>query len=451
MASTRMRSVSALAAIVLACLAGSGTQATDLMEQYTLAQESDPTFQAARLEREIADQRLKESWSGMLPQISANAEANRTYQNIKSSDNFLFTPGKTDYYGRKLYLSVTQPVYRADVLERIPQARTEVRQAEFILQVRLHDLMMRVSETYFGFLAAGDDLEFAVSEREAIARQLEEAEERVGAGLAPVIDVHDARARFALSRASEIEADNRLEEAREALAEITGRTSSEVAVLGESFPLAPPDLLDVEAWVRAAEFQNPGIQALEAAVDIAEREVRRRKRTRLPTLDFVASYNASDTGGSMFTTGGDGSNIATGDVALRLGIPIYDGGRTAARAKTANLERRITRHELERERRRVERETRASYQGVVSAITRVEALQQSVFSHEAALALKEEGMRSGLNTGIEVLDARRDLFSARRDLALARYEYLLNGLKLKRSSGTLSDGDLEQVNAYLQP
>ncbi len=87
---------------------------------------------------------------------------------------------------------------------------------------------------------------------------------------------------------------------------------------------------------------------------------------------------------------------------------------------------------------------------MMSGITRVEALQKSVFSYQAALAAKEQGLRSGLNTGLDVLDARRELFSARRDLAQARYVYILDNLRLKRSVGVLDVDDLAQINAYLQ-
>ena len=86
----------------------------------------------------------------------------------------------------------------------------------------------------------------------------------------------------------------------------------------------------------------------------------------------------------------------------------------------------------------------------MSGITRVRALEKSVFSHEAALAAKEEGLRSGLNTGRDVLDARRDQFLVKRDLTRARYLYILSSLRLKQVTGILSVDDLQQVNAYLQ-
>ena len=50
-----------------------------------------------------------------------------------------------------------------------------------------------------------------------------------------------------------------------------------------------------------------------------------------------------------------------------------------------------------------------------------------------------------------MLNAQQQLFSTRRDLALARYNAILNQLRLKAAAGTLRDEDLEEVNRALQP
>jgi outer membrane protein len=87
---------------------------------------------------------------------------------------------------------------------------------------------------------------------------------------------------------------------------------------------------------------------------------------------------------------------------------------------------------------------------MMSGLKQVEALRQTVFSQESAVDAKSEGMRAGLATRLEVLDATRDLYMARRDLAKARYDYVLSSLGLKRWAGTLSVAELRQINAYFQ-
>ena len=62
---------------------------------------------------------------------------------------------------------------------------------------------------------------------------------------------------------------------------------------------------------------------------------------------------------------------------------------------------------------------------------------------------KREGFAAGLDTNLQVLDAQRDLFRAARDYYAARYEYILNVLRLKQAVGTLDENDLRLVNGWL--
>jgi len=48
-----------------------------------------------------------------------------------------------------------------------------------------------------------------------------------------------------------------------------------------------------------------------------------------------------------------------------------------------------------------------------------------------------------------VLNSQAQLFQARRDLARARYDTIVNGLRLKSAAGSLTEGDVIQVNTLL--
>jgi outer membrane protein len=49
-----------------------------------------------------------------------------------------------------------------------------------------------------------------------------------------------------------------------------------------------------------------------------------------------------------------------------------------------------------------------------------------------------------------VLLAERNLYAARRDHANAKYDYLINTLKLRASSGQLDIKDVKELNGGLQ-
>ena len=142
--------------------------------------------------------------------------------------------------------------------------------------------------------------------------------------------------------------------------------------------------------------------------------------------------------------------VKTDTLTLQVSVPIYQGGLVNAVTEEAAYRYQKTQEEREQERRSVERQTRAAYQGAISGLSLVQALTQSVISQQSALEAKEEGFKSGVFPLLPVLDAQRDLFLAKRDYSQSRYDYLVNGLKLKLAAGTLSENDLESISAALQ-
>jgi outer membrane protein len=193
---------------------------------------------------------------------------------------------------------------------------------------------------------------------------------------------------------------------------------------------------------------NYALIASKEAAEIAKHEAENQKGGYYPTLDFIARWNDRETGGSLF---GGGSEIETADFSVQFNLPIYQGGATRSKVRQAIAQLNQAKQELSFEQSRVVRETRAAYLGVISGIQKVHALENSVVAQESALQAKENGYRSGLQTTLDVLDAQAILYFIRRDYAQARYDYLLNTLLLKHSTGSLSRFDLEQISAMLEP
>jgi outer membrane protein len=180
---------------------------------------------------------------------------------------------------------------------------------------------------------------------------------------------------------------------------------------------------------------------------VARQEVSRNRAGRFPALDFLARGNRERTGGTLF---GGGSDVETANFLVRLSIPVFEGGLMASRIREAEQSYRAVLEEFERQRREVVRTVRSSFYGVTRAISRSQALEQAVASQKLALEARQEGYRSGRYSIVDVLDAERDLFEARSDYARARYDYVLNSLRLRQTVGALGEDDLVTINAWLE-
>lgn len=430
------------AALVAAAPAVASAQALDLVGAYRLAAENDPAFLAAGAERDAALESVAIAEAGLRPSVSFGGSA------TLESDDVNEPPGaKSDTYSNlSLSLDATQPLYRLDRTIRLGQARTREEKAKADYAVRTQQLIERVVERYFGVLQARDDFRFAETNREAIGQQLRQAQERFEVGLIAVTDVEEAKARFDLASAREIEAKNGLDNAREAMRETIGEYPQELAALGADIPLAIPDPADIDAWTDTALERNLPIRSASLAVAIAKEEIRIASAGAQPTVDLVGRAAATDK--NRKPTGG--SEAVSASIGIRLNLPLYTGGRVSAETREARARHRESMHVQERARRDAVRQTRQAYLGVESAIARVGALRQAVVSSQSALDAVDAGFQVGTRTSVDVLDAQRDLFQARNDLAAARYDYIRNALKLRLAAGTLVPSDLDAINGWLE-
>ena len=423
------------------------TQAEDLLEVYNLALDNDASYQAAQFQYSAATEARPQARAGLLPEIAFEAERIRTEQDIRSSDNVFYGTGKTHFPTTNLTLSLTQPVFRYSSWVGFKQAKLAVKQAETELSVAQQQLIVDVAQAYFAVLTAQDNLEYAQVEKTAVGRQLELARSRTKTGIGRMTDLYDAEARFALSESREIEAQNALDDSFQALREHTDKAIAHLTPVRDDMQLVAPDPADPSQWIKKALEQNLALEVRQQSLDVAVKEVERQKAGHYPTLDLVATRNRRDTNGSLL---GGGSNIETTDILLRFNLPLYSGGSVQSKMREAADMREKSRREMVAERRKVERETRSAYLGVLSGIKKVEALNQSIVSQQSALEVKTAGLKAGVNTLLEVLDAQRDLYFAQSDYSKARYDYLLSTLKLKQATGSLSMADLEEVNRLIK-
>ena len=86
---------------------------------------------------------------------------------------------------------------------------------------------------------------------------------------------------------------------------------------------------------------------------------------------------------------------------------------------------------------------------MIAGVSEVGARKQALFSAKSALEATEAGFEVGTRTIVDVLLSQQVLFQAQRDYSQARHNFLVNGLRLKSSAGTITLDDLKAVNALL--
>jgi outer membrane protein len=441
--------------------------ATSLLEVYQQALQSDPSIHEAEARRLAALEAEPQARSALLPQVNFSGE----WTNVKSSGPGNFSdpdnpggtlPGTTDtdVDDTDWRLTLRQTVFRWDQVVDLRRADKTVAKAEANREASQQDLIVRVGQRYFDVLAAEDRLTSTHANRQAIARQLEQAKQRFDVGLIAITDVQESQAAHDQAVADEIAAKRSLATAREFLREITGQYVGALSAPGDEFPMRSPNPASEADWVSLALSQNLSLVASRLDEKLARDEISYRRNGHYPTIDLVARTGSreSDGGGTARLDRDPDTAIPfssyrqndTDTIGIEITVPLFSGGRTSSRVREAVYLHRAAREQLQRVTRETERSTRDSYLGVLSEMSRVEALKQAVASSRTALEATQAGFDVGTRTIVDVLDSQFALYRSITLFYQARYDYLMNVLRLKQAAGNLQIQDLEEIDQWLK-
>lgn len=442
--------------------------AADLLQVYQLAREGDPQLSAAEGGARATREGAVQARAAMLPQLDGSASlqrsrtegpATQTQFDPATGQPVRFTGDtESDTRTRNVGVNLQQMVYDRARFTQLESQRALARAADFQVEAAGDNLITRTSAAYFNVLVALETLEAAKAAEEALRKQFEFASKRLEVGLAPITDVHEARAQYDSARANTIVARNAVEDAYQALAEITGQPVASLKALPENFQPALPETRDVEGWVATAIENNPALRAQQERLQSAEAGVGTARAGYWPTLYLNGSFgDRRTTGDSTFSSPllpaavtNPIENESRGpSVGITLSVPIFNGGATASRVRQAIAQRDVAADELEQQRRALVRNTRNAYQTLVAGISEVEARRLALVSARSAYEASQVGLEVGTRTVLDVLNNQQNLFDAQRAYAQARYNFLQNRLILEQAAGTLDVEDVQEINRLL--
>lgn len=440
----------------------------DLMRLYQEAAFNDPVLNSARFNYAANKEIYWQGLSTLLPQVSANPAATRFFQHGE---------GNSRIFDQRSYtVSLTQPVFNAAALEVFKQGDLVTKVADLQFLQAQQDLVIRVSQAYFDVLTAQDNVELFQNKKALIKQQLQAAQSKFEVGSATIVDANDAQARFDLANAQETAAQAELIVRRGVLEQIVGhpvpplrplakdakiegvvadprakvKDAKGIPIAESVNPKLPPGQ-ELGDWIKQAEAANYGVLASQLNVDIAQSSYRGSLAANYPTVNFVGTtgFNAANGSPTNFNPSTT-QNIFNNTIALQMSLPIFSGGfnNSVIRQRAALVDK--AKSDYDNLRRTAAQATRQAFTGFYGGLATVRAFEAAEKSSASALASSQLGFDVGTLINLDVLIALDALFTTRATLYKARYDTILNALRLKAQAAALTDQDLLAVNALLK-
>ena len=426
-----------------------GAQAADLLETYHAAQANDSVIASAFAAQQAGEEKSTQGRALLLPSVNLNANTTYNDTNIqyRPAQPPFFTGGNYRYNTHGYNVNLVQPLFRQQNWMAYSESELQVAVSEAQYKVAEQELVIRTAQAYFDVLIAEDSVQLAQAQKTAIVEQLAQAKRNFEVGSATITDTHEAQARYDLTGAQEIAAQNNLEIKRRVLQQLTNSLPGHLKRLEGELKLEMPQPADMEKWIADAQNSNPQLAIAQAYAQLAEKEVERNRGGHYPTVDLVANYGKNYATGGTFGLASDTRNT---NIGVQLNMPLFQGGAVNSKWREAEANRERAQQDLESARRNVTLQTSQAYFGVVNGMAQVQALQQALVSSTSVLEATKTGQEVGVRTNLDVLNAQQQLYATRRDLYQSEYNYLGNMLRLKAAVGTLDEADLSKVNQVLK-
>lgn len=405
----------------------------NLEEAVLVGLQYNPQLKAAVQEKAKADGRLFEAYSEALPKLDLTGQYQRLDQ-VMTIDLGVqsFQIGDKDNYSYRV--QITQPLYRGGT---IPAALRGARLFSYMsdekVRSAVEQVAYQVANAYMDTVLAERLIEVQEASLESAEAFLEQVESKAEEGVAVEYDVLRARVDVSNIKADLIEQRNQRDLARARLFRAMGVSQKSETELATGLGFKSVDVNFSEAVSTA--FQNrPDIYQAILNVGMQKEVVNDAYSGYLPDLNasfwhLWAKPDPQEASNIEWDTDWAG--------AITLSWPLFDGLAREGRIVQQEAELRKLEILLGDTEEKALLEVKNSLLDLENARQLVTSQKLNLKRADRALELVQDGYREGVNTELEMLDARAALTRARGLYYQSLHRHMTGRLDLQQAMGIL--------------
>ena len=375
-----------------------------------------------------SDNRIDQAWSSLYPSIVAKSALTRYNDTLPpGGGSFIFQPLEQFWAG----LILTQPLYTGGrTLAALRTAQKMQESSRCVLSSARQDLLLNVSDAYYGALKAQKAVDLSRNSLERMERhkKVTEREAATRKSKANASALLRANTLVSQARIALVRAQDGFKIAREKLTLLTK--------IPVDARLAEPDTSDQPAenlasLITIALKNRDDFTESKLNQNIAEENVTIVKGGHSAQIYAEAGATYQD---SHPATGLDAKTYYGG---LRLEIPLFEGGLEKAAVSEAKSKKRQAELSTEFLRRTIESDVNEAYVNLqtISSILETAKIQRDYAKENFDTV--EDMFAGGLAQSLSLIDAEQALNMSERELVNAAYDRQVAILKLKKSMGVL--------------
>lgn len=421
--------------ILTLCLAATGTFAAVAQMRLTLDQALDlalsenPTIKVAEMEVQRYDYVKRQTWGGLLPQVSVTGQVNHSFIVQQMSKGFSL--GNDPYTTLSGAVDALVPLFAPQVYRMMKMNDKQMATAVEAARSSRITLTAEVKKAFYNILLAEQSLAVLRESEATVQRTVDDTQVQYKHGLASEYDLLTAQVQLSNLKPTILQTENSIKLAKLMLKMYLSIPEDvEIEVVGELDALRD-DVLAGTDGLTTDVTDNSDLRSLELQEEVLRRSLKAANAGRMPTL--AAFGSASYTGNDMepFNFGGA---AATDDsryfwthpisVGLQLSVPIFSGLTKMNRSR--ELKNQISQLSLQRSyaRQQIDVQVRSALNDLLTARETMYAQELTVEQARKAYKISDTRYRAGAGTILELNSAQLSQTQAQLNFSQAIYDYL---------------------------
>lgn len=341
---------------------------------------------------------------------------------------------------------LTQPIYMGGKIRAYNKITQYAEQAAGTMYDKtLQDIIVDVDEAYWNLVALHSRKKLAEGYKALVDKLERDVEELVKEGMATKADLLSVKVKVNEAGVVLIQVNNGIELSRMNLCRICGLDMNEPIEVEDdmegkaatdeehvdmNFAAATADIM-----VQQAESNRKELQTLELQNKIYGEKIKLARAEYLPKLALMGGYLASNP--SVFNSF-ERKMKGMWNVGVTLNVPILTWGDRSYKVKTAKAEACMHRYETEEAREKIELQVNQCRQKLQESMERFQTTIRSVDEAEENLRYANHGMKEGVITLSNVMEAQTAWLKAKSEWVNAKVDMRLADLYLKKAIGTIN-------------
>jgi outer membrane protein TolC len=177
------------------------------------------------------------------------------------------------------------------------------------------------------------------------------------------------------------------------------------------------------------------VQQLETAMELGNYNIKRYKLSKLPALSLAANYSqsAQEQKFDFFKA----PYYTSSFIALRLTVPIFDGGERDANIATAKLNLRKMENNMEQLKSSIDNDVRQSRINLKSALFTMDSQEKNIGLAQQVYNSTKLKYEQGVGSNQEISTAQADLVAAQNNYYSSLYDAIIAKIDYLKATGKL--------------